>query len=64
LGRERINFSFAYIGSLNIVYESLGRIAMQINHDAKPNIMDTPLSLILPRAYPQYGTVHFDIVYQ
>jgi hypothetical protein len=30
----------------------------------EPIIVDAQLMLILPRAYPQYGTIHFGIVYQ
>jgi len=63
-GREHIDFSFAYKGSLYVIYASLRPIAMQSNHDAKPNIVDAPLMLILPQAYPQYRTIHFCIVYQ
>jgi hypothetical protein len=62
-GRERMEFSDAYKGSLYVVYESLRPIAMQSNQDAKPIIVDPPLILILPRAYPQYGNIHFGIVY-
>jgi hypothetical protein len=63
-GRERNDFSFAYNGCRSVIYESLRPIAMQSNHDAKPNIVDAPLTLILPRAYSHYGTIHFRIVYQ
>jgi len=63
-GRERIHFSFAYKGSLYVIYASLRPIAMQSNHDAEPNIVDAPLTLILTRAYPQYRTIHFGIEYQ
>jgi len=35
---------------------------MQSNHDTKPSIVDTPLTLILQWAYQQYGTNHFAIV--
>jgi len=37
---------------------------MQSNHDAKPNIVDAWLMLILWQAYLQYGTSDFGIVYQ
>jgi len=63
-GREQIDFSFTYNGSLYVIYASLRPIATQSNHDTKPNIVDAPLTLILPRAYPQYGTIHFGIIYQ
>jgi len=64
LGRERIDLSIAYKGSLYVIYESLRPIAIQSNHDAKPNIVDPPLMFILPQAYPQHETIHFGIVYQ
>jgi hypothetical protein len=62
-GSELIDISFAYEGILYVIHESRQPIAMQMNHDAKPNIIDTPLMLILPQAFPQYGTIHFGIVY-
>jgi hypothetical protein len=64
LGREQIEFTFAYKGSVYVINESLRPIAMQSNDDATPNIADAPLTLILPWAYSQYGTVQFRIVYQ
>jgi hypothetical protein len=39
----------AYKGSLYVIYESLRPLAMQSNLDAKPNIFDAPLKLILAR---------------
>jgi len=48
-GRDRIDVSFAYEGSLYIIYESLRPIAMQSNLDRKANIVDTMLTLIVPR---------------
>ena len=63
-GRDSIAFSFAFKGSLYVIYEFLWPIAMQSNHDAKPNIGDAPLALILPQAYVQYRTIQFGIVYQ
>jgi hypothetical protein len=52
LGRECINYSFAYKDSLYVIYESLRPIGMQSDHDDKPNIIDSPLTLILPQVYP------------
>jgi hypothetical protein len=63
-GRERIDFSFADTGSLYVIFESLWSIAMQSNHDAKPNIVDTSFTFISPRVYPQYGTIHFGVLYE
>jgi len=33
-------------GSLYLIYECLQLIVMQSNHDAQPNIVDAPLTLI------------------
>jgi len=63
-GWERILSSFANKISLYGIYECLRPIAKQSNHDAKPNIVDALLMLILAQVYPQYGTIHFGIVYQ
>jgi hypothetical protein len=63
-GREHIDFAFANTASLYIIYASLRPISMQRNHDGKPNIVDAPLTFILPHAYLQYGTIHFGRVYQ
>jgi hypothetical protein len=59
-----MDFSFASNGSQYVIYGSLRPIAMQSNDDAKPNIVEAPLTVILQRAYLQYGTIHFGIVYQ
>jgi len=45
-GRERVAFSFANIGNLYHIYEYLQPITTQINHDAKPKIIDALLMLI------------------
>jgi hypothetical protein len=62
-GLERIDFPSVYTGSRYVIYESQQPIAMHSNPDAKPGVAAL-LSLILPWAYPQYGTIHFGIVYQ
>jgi len=45
-GRECIAFSFAYQGSVSIIYECLHTITTQVNHDTRPNIVDDPLTPI------------------
>ena len=37
---------------------------MQRSSDAKPNVVDTVLLLILPRAYPQVRTIYSGTVFQ
>jgi len=49
-----VALSFAYKASQHRIYEWLQSIAMQITNDARPKILDAPLTLILPWAYPQY----------
>ena len=63
-GGECFAVSCGYQGMLYVVYESLRPIAMQSNDEAKPNIFDALLTLILPRAYPQCGTLHICIIYE
>jgi hypothetical protein len=58
-----MDFSFASNGSQFVIYGSLQPIAMQSNDGAKPNIVEALLTVILPRAYLQYGTIHFGLVY-
>jgi len=55
-GAQSIAFSFAYKGSLYIIYECLQPIARQINQDANPNIVDAPLTLIFRMGQ---GVCHF-----
>jgi len=45
-GRERDTFSFAYKGGPYLIDECLQPIATQITQDARPKIVDTPLTLI------------------
>jgi hypothetical protein len=61
---ERVASTCAYTGSLVVLYEYLGLVTLLSNHDAKPNIVDAPLMLILPQADLQHRTVLFGIVYQ
>ena len=62
-GREGTAFSIAYKASQYVISQSVRRLAMQRNHDVKQHIVDAPLTLILPRVYLHYGTIHFGIVY-
>ena len=45
-GRECVAFSFAYKGSLSLIYERLHPIATQIAQEVRPKIIDSPLTLI------------------
>jgi len=45
---------FAQNGGQYHIDEWPQMIAMQITNDARPKIIDAPLTLILPWAYPQY----------
>ena len=54
-GRERVAPTFAYRASQYHICEWLQTIATQITNDARPKIVDAPLTFILPREYPQYG---------
>jgi len=45
-GRERVAFSFGFICGLYHIYECLYPISTQITQDARPKIVDTPLTLI------------------
>jgi len=49
-----VALSFAQKASLYHIYEWLQPIATQITNDARPEIVDAPLTLILPWVYPQY----------
>ena len=53
-GREGEARSFTYKASQYHIYEWSQLIAKQITNDTRPNIVDAPLTLILPWAYPQY----------
>jgi len=64
IGQGAYDFSCAYHGGLYDIFKSLQPVAMQSNYDAKPNIVDAAMTLILPRVYPQYGIIQFSIVYQ
>jgi len=44
-GREHVSFSFANNGSLYLINECLQPIATEINNDATPQIVKTPLML-------------------
>ena len=46
-GRECVTFSFAYKCSLYLIYKHLHPIATQITQDARPKIIDSPLTLVL-----------------
>jgi hypothetical protein len=62
-GRERFTVSFAYKGSESCVYDYMQPIAPKINQDTWPRIVDAPLTLILPRVYPQYAIIWFGVVH-
>jgi hypothetical protein len=62
-GRKHIAPFLALIGRMYIIYECLQTIALKSNNDTKQNIVDTPLTLILPRAYLQLRLMHFGVVY-
>jgi len=55
--RERESSSFAYNASQYHIYEWSQPIAMQITNDARTKIVDAPLMLILPCAYPQHAII-------
>jgi hypothetical protein len=45
-GKECVTFSFAYKGSLYLIYERLHPIATQMTQDARPQIIGSPLTII------------------
>jgi hypothetical protein len=49
-----VALSFAYKAWQYLIDEWLQPIATQITHDVRPTIIDAPLTLILPWAYPKY----------
>jgi hypothetical protein len=55
---------FAHKTSQNSIYRYYGYVALGINHSARPKIVNAPLTLILPQAYPHYVTSYFGIHYQ
>jgi len=54
----------AYKTGQNFVYRLWRPHRTLINHDARQKVVDAPLTLILPWAYPQYAIIHFRIEYQ
>jgi len=46
MGREHVASSFAYNGGQYLSYNYLQPIATQMTQDAKPKIVDAPLTLI------------------
>jgi len=62
-GREHDPRSFAYIASQYCIYDWSEPIAKQITNDARPEIVDAPLTFILPWAYPQYVIIYFCVIY-
>jgi len=62
-GRECEVRSFAYKASQYRIYEWSEPFAKQITNDARPKIVDAPLTLILPWAYPQYGMIYCGVIY-
>ena len=46
LAREQVAYSFAFNAVQYLSYDYLQPIATQITQDAKPRIVDTPLTLI------------------
>jgi hypothetical protein len=62
-GGECFTVSCAYKGRENCVYDYIQPIAPKITQDTWPEIMDAPLTLILPRVYPQYAIIWFRVVH-
>jgi len=62
-GRDRETRSFAYKARQSCISEYSQPIAMPITNDARPKIIDAPLTLILPWAYPQYIINQFGLIY-
>ena len=54
----------AHKTSQNSIYRHWWLSRALINHSARPKIIDAPLTLILPQAYPHYVTSYFGIDYQ
>jgi len=62
-GRQHEARSFAYWASQYRNYEWSQPFAKQITNGARPKIVDAPLTLILPWAYPQYVIIYFGVIY-
>jgi len=62
-GREREANSFCYKTCQYCRYEWSQPIAKQITKNARPKITDTPSTLILPCAYPQYVIIYIGVIY-
>jgi len=62
-GMERDARSIAFIPSQCRIHEWSQPIAKQTTNDATPKIVDSPLNLILPCAYPQYVIINFGVIY-
>jgi len=61
-GRECGARSFAYKASQYCMYEWSQPIAKQMTNDARPKIVEAPLTLILSWAYPQYVIINFGVI--
>jgi len=62
-GREREAYYFAYKASEYLIDQYSEPIATQINNDARLKTVDSPLTLILPWAYPQYLIIQCGLIY-
>jgi len=62
-GREHVALSVAYKASQYRIYRWPQPITTQITNDARPKIIDAPLTLILRWVYPQYLIIQYGIVY-
>jgi hypothetical protein len=62
-GRERFTVCFAYKSSQYFISGETQPVALHIIQDTLPTIMDALLMLVLPRVYPQYAVIWFDIVH-
>jgi len=62
-GSEHKARTFAYKASQYRICEWSQPFAKQITSDARPKIVDTPLTLILRLAYPQYVIIYFGVLY-
>jgi len=62
-GREHVAHPFAFKGGHSIISEWPQPIATQIMQDAKPKIVATLLTFILPGAYLQYVIISFGILH-
>jgi len=62
-GREHEARSLAYKTSQYRMDEWSQPIDKQITNDARPKIVDTQLTLILPWAYPQFVIIYYGVIY-